>query len=141
MTYLVQPTGLLDLPIHELVKLDHYSLHYQLDLGEDHWAQFLSWAPDLSIEANREKWGHAEEIIKAHPVCGVSVIHRCKTETGFHSGAIHFRTPATALWAPAHAGHCWDVKSWMPLHVEPSLLSHCACNDHGFIRGGRWQRA
>lgn len=30
----------------------------------------------------------------------------------------------------------WQIESWEPLTLSPSLLCHCG--DHGFIRGGRW---
>jgi len=33
----------------------------------------------------------------------------------------------------------WDVQSWDPLTISPSVL--CSCGDHGFIREGRWVRA
>lgn len=136
-----QPEGLLDLPAHVLAKLERFDLSYQVDLGEDHWLSFVTWDPDLSLEGNRQRWGGHVDVIKANPVCGANVIHRCKTETGFHQGAIHFKTPATALWAEPSRGHCWDVHCWSPLEISPSLLAHCPCSDHGFIRGGRWVRA
>lgn len=135
------PQELLDLPMQMLAKLEHFDLYYQVDLGDNHWLKFVRWDPDFSIEGNRALWGQHENIIKAHPLCGANVIHRCSTETGFHSGAIHFRTPATALWDRREADHCWEVQSWQPLTLSPSLLSHCACKDHGFIREGRWVRA
>jgi hypothetical protein len=31
----------------------------------------------------------------------------------------------------------WQVESWEPLTLSPSLLCS-ACGHHGFIRGGRW---
>lgn len=34
----------------------------------------------------------------------------------------------------------WVVESWEPLTLSPSLLCR-TCGDHGFIRGGRWERA
>jgi hypothetical protein len=30
----------------------------------------------------------------------------------------------------------WQVQSWDPLTLSPSLL--CGCGDHGFVRGWRW---
>jgi hypothetical protein len=30
----------------------------------------------------------------------------------------------------------WQVESWDPLTLSPSLL--CGCGDHGFVRGGQW---
>lgn len=132
-----QPPGLLELPRHRLDQ----DLDFQLCLGLDHWLSFLQWAPDFSIETNRARWAHLEQLIAEQPVVGAIVIHRCRTETGYHKGAIHFRTPVTAHWDPKHAAHCWDVESWQPLTLAPSLLSRCPCNDHGFIRGGLWVRA
>ena len=51
------------------------------------------------------------------------------------SGTIRFDTPE-AHAAYSTPGAFWQVVSWEPLHVEPSLL--CTCGNHGFIRGGRW---
>lgn len=137
---ITQPPGLLDLPMRELAKLEDFDLTFQLDLGEDHWLKFLRWAPDFEIAANAAKWGHLSLLIRQQPVVGAVVIHRCKTETGLHEGAIHFRTEVTAAWDEPSRGHVWDVHSWTPLTISPSLLSHCPCNDHGFIREGRWVR-
>ena len=33
----------------------------------------------------------------------------------------------------------WQVESWEPLTLSPSLL--CGCGDHGFVRNGTWVRA
>jgi hypothetical protein len=33
----------------------------------------------------------------------------------------------------------WQVESWEPLTLSPSLL--CGCGDHGFVRSGRWAAA
>lgn len=33
----------------------------------------------------------------------------------------------------------WQVESWEPLTLSPSLL--CGCGDHGFVREGRWVKA
>jgi hypothetical protein len=53
---------------------------------------------------------------------------------------------------PARA--LWQVQTWEPLTISPSLLCKMPrfgpdnkaipgteCGDHGFIRGGRWVRA
>jgi hypothetical protein len=31
----------------------------------------------------------------------------------------------------------WDVVSWFPLELSPSLLCR-GCDEHGWVRGGRW---
>lgn len=108
------------------------------DLGEGHAYKFLVWDPDFSIASNAAKWAHLARLIREQPVVGAMVRHQCRTETGLHDGAIHFKTELTVA---VPFDNLWDVRSWEPLHVEPSLLSHCPCQDHGFIRGGRWVRA
>ncbi len=30
----------------------------------------------------------------------------------------------------------WQVESWEPITVSPSLL--CGCGDHGWVRAGKW---
>ena len=135
------PAELIELPVLVLAKLEHFELTYQLDLGDGHWLQFSTWRPDLALQGNRDKWGAHEAVILAHPVCGATVIHRCQTETGYHQGGISFRTPATELWTERERGHRWEVHSWDPLDISPSLLAHCPCKDHGFIRAGKWVRA
>lgn len=129
---------LLDLPRTLLVKLPHYDLMYQLDLGDNHWLSFTRWDPDLDLNP---KYKPYESVIKANLVCGAIVIHKCQTPSGYHEGSISFKTPSTALWPTEHANHTWVVHSWEPLDLSPSLLSHCPCKDHGFIKQGRWQRA
>ena len=34
----------------------------------------------------------------------------------------------------------WDVQSWEPLTMSPSLLCNI-CGDHGFIENGKWRKA
>lgn len=45
-----------------------------------------------------------------------------------------------ALDVPANdwlsADRKWQVESWDPLTLSPSLL--CGCGDHGFVRNGTW---
>jgi hypothetical protein len=113
----------------------------EIDLGCDHFVRFMVWQPDLSIELNRAKWGHlAERFNDIDNVVGCIVRHKCNTETGWHEGGIHFDTEFVRE-SGVNWGATWQVRSWDPLHLEPSLQSHCPCNDHGFIRGGRWERA
>jgi hypothetical protein len=51
-------------------------------------------------------------------------------------GWIMFDVPATADHPPDRK---WQVESWEPLTLSPSLA--CGCGDHGFVRDGRWVRA
>jgi len=48
-------------------------------------------------------------------------------------GWIPFDVPSNATLRPDRK---WQVISWEPLTLSPSLL--CACGDHGFIREGKW---
>lgn len=49
------------------------------------------------------------------------------------TGWIRFDLPGNE-WVSADGR--WQVESWEPLTVSPSLL--CACGDHGFVRSGAW---
>jgi hypothetical protein len=109
-----------------------------IDLGLDHSYKFLVWDLDFSLAGN-QKWAHLAHLIRTQPIVGASVKHRCKTESGWHEGGIYFKTELTEAAFKDSAR--WDVLAWSPLHTEPSLQSHCPCNDHGFIRGGKWERA
>lgn len=41
-------------------------------------------------------------------------------------------------WSPSHQS--WDVHSWEPLTITPSLLCR-SCGDHGHITNGKWVKA
>lgn len=51
-------------------------------------------------------------------------------------GAVRFDTPE-AHDAYKLPGPFWQVVSWEPLHIEPSVLCRI-CGHHGFIREGKW---
>lgn len=48
-------------------------------------------------------------------------------------GWILFDTSANRDWP---AERKWQVESWDPITLSPSLL--CRCGDHGFVRNGTW---
>lgn len=48
-------------------------------------------------------------------------------------GWIMFDVPALA---DRPAERKWQVESWDPMTLSPSLL--CGCGDHGFVRAGQW---
>lgn len=66
-----------------------------------------------------------------------------RTGTGRCAGAIFFDTPA-ARAALAEPRNFWQVSSWDPLTISPSVLCRgrnadgSECGFHGFIRGGKW---
>lgn len=65
---------------------------------------------------------------------GVIVEHEIGDGT-YCFGSILFDTPLAREVFPQHA--VWQVESWEPLTLTPSLLCHCG--DHGFIRNGQWE--
>lgn len=107
-----------------------------LDLGSDHFLRFTKWAPD-DLPGNRQWLGIPEGPLPVVEKYGAIVWHltsdgkRCE-------GAITFRNE----WSVKHTdGHAlWDVESWEPLTVHPSLACQL-CGDHGFIRDGKWIKA
>ncbi len=57
------------------------------------------------------------------------------------SGFISFRNGAWAKEFEGNPDHqSWEVQSWEPLTITPSLLCR-VCGDHGFITNGRWVKA
>ena len=109
----------------------------EFELGDNHFAQFFSWAPD-DLPANRERYGvPLPNVAKA----GLIVRHLRKGTTAGDSewceSAVHFDIPE---FVKGGASPVWTVESYDPLTLSPSLLCR-ACGDHGYIRGGRWVRA
>ncbi len=91
-----------------------------IDLGCDHSLRFQPFAPGADSGLPEvERYG-------AH-------VHHQKPGGGDCVGFIVFAglPPEIATGGPA-----WDVESWEPLTLSPSLL--CSCGDHGFVRAGRW---
>jgi hypothetical protein len=100
------------------------------DLGNGHRGEYSGWAPDRELNPHRahlpdvEKWG--------------LLIFHTSAETGKPcAGFVTFAGEVQREVAPNAA--TWDVVSWDPLTITPSVL--CSCGDHGFIREGRWVRA
>ena len=83
------------------------------DIGFDHSIKFTSYKDDI----------HA----------GLNVKHK-RPDGADCSGFITFEGSA---WAKEFENPVvWQVQSWEPLTISPSLL--CGCGDHGFIREGKW---
>jgi hypothetical protein len=55
-------------------------------------------------------------------------------------GAMWFDLPETRAIPGALAGARWQVESWEPLTLSPSILCR-ETGDHGFIREGKWVQA
>jgi hypothetical protein len=96
------------------------------DLGHGHRGEYSSWAPDRELNPLRahlpdvEKWG----LLIFHP----------NPQGQPCAGFVTFAGEVQREIAPTTT--TWDVVSWEPLTITPSVL--CSCGDHGFIREGRW---
>jgi hypothetical protein len=96
------------------------------DLGHGHRGEYSQWAPDRELNPmvahlpDVEKWGllifHTNP--QGHPCAGFVTF----------AGEVQREISPTVT--------TWDVISWEPLTITPSVL--CSCGDHGFITGGRW---
>lgn len=106
-----------------------------LDLGSDHYLWFYQWAPDRDL--NPQYKDHPD-IEKAG-----AVISHPRLDTGAPCwSAITFDSPA--MRAIRSDDHFWQVQSWEPLTLTPSLLcvpGKTGCGDHGFITNGKWVKA
>ena len=103
--------------------------NYDLDLGDGH---YLS----LSVGSAADADGIVREGKTESYVGAIVYHHKADAPRGYCSGAISFDVP----WQQAHQQQPrWQVVSWDPLTLSPSLLCHCG--DHGFIRDGKWVRA
>lgn len=103
-----------------------------LDLGDGHLLAFNCWNPDRALNPQYEGLPDVEK-------WGATIYHRTdKTETGWCAGAVTFDGPVQKQLVPDRGR--WQVQSWEPLTISPSLLCG-GCGDHGFIRAGKWVRA
>lgn len=129
-------------------------------IGHGHRYKFTSWSVDLSIESNRERYGHLGfdyieyfGIIDEHPAQNDVYIQDgdlripkgapCGGGVTFHSPQIDAVMAVSNAWRKAHnlpPRPQWEVRSMVPLHIEPSLWCKppFGCGDHGWIRGDRW---
>lgn len=108
---------------------------FDIDLGDGHWLKYCGWWPDRSIPSNAALYAGIADIERV----GATIYHRTdKTESGMCTGFVYFDTPEIARIF-TNAAALWQVPSWDPLTLSPSVL--CGrCGDHGFVRAGRWER-
>lgn len=96
--------------------------HYDLELGDNHWLQYVKRSDDTY-------WG----AIIYHPLpAGKPDIYR----SGFCEGVVAFKGPRSAPHKVT-----WDAQGEIgpSLTLSPSVLC-VQCGDHGFIRSGKWVR-
>lgn len=98
-----------------------------IDLGHDHTLHFHSWAPDRDLNP---QYDHLPDVER----WGATIEHPHAQRPGErHKGGVTFHGEVQDAISPYAK---WDVLSWEPLTLSPSIL--CECGDHGFIREGRW---
>lgn len=103
-----------------------------LDLGHGVLAWFSCWAPDRDINPQYDG-------IPDIPKCGLIYRHPAPNNPerprGYCMGAINFDLPGVRQIFGGRP--LWQVLSWEPLTLSPSLLCK-GCGHHGFIREGKW---
>jgi hypothetical protein len=104
----------------------------RVDLGHDHFLTYFRWAPD-DLPANRERYGiPLPRVEKA----GAQIYHPNLKQPGTEcASGINFDIPE--MQGIFEGRTMWQVQSWDPLTINPSLLC-LTCGDHGFIREGKW---
>ncbi len=92
----------------------------RIDIGEGHSIEFLEYKDDKRA--------------------GLSDYH-VKPDGSPCGGFVSFRGGAWSKEFEGNPDHqSWEVASWEPLTISPSLLCR-VCGDHGFIRDGKWVKA
>lgn len=102
----------------------------KLDLGLDHVLEFYSWSPDMALADNASRYAAIAHLLPVDKYG--AFVHHKKADGSSCSGSIVFDSEAARF----NGREGWQVESWEPLTVSPSLL--CSCGDHGYIRNGVW---
>lgn len=100
-----------------------------LDLGDGHLLWFVGWGPDRELNP---QYADVPDVEKY-----AAVIECYMPDGKLCTGAITFAGEVQRCVEPNKT--TWDVVSWEPLTISPSVLcpEH---GDHGFIRNGKWVR-
>ena len=99
-----------------------------IDLGSDHKMYYVGWSPDRELNPQYKD-------VPDIPKFGINIEHLTPQGVGC-VGSVTFDLPEVRALTK-HA--VWQVESWEPLTISPSVL--CSCGDHGFIREGKWVKA
>jgi len=97
-----------------------------IDIGDGHYIRYFIWAPDRKLNP---QYDHLPDVDKF----GIQIKH------GICMSAINFDGPVQKEILK-DSRHMWQVESWEPLTISPSVLC-TRCGDHGFIKGGKWIKA
>jgi hypothetical protein len=106
-----------------------------IDLGHGHELRFARWSPDRDLNPQYADLPDVEKCtaIIRHTLLADDAQQFCQ-ERGYCEAAANLDSEVTRQIFPESA--LWQVASWEPLTLSPSLLCHCG--DHGFIQQGRW---
>ena len=107
---------------------------FDLDLGSGYRLQWFQWSPDRDIPSNAERYAGVADV----PRAGVLLLKQIDGEWRT-IGAMQFDLPETRA-IPGFSHPAWQVESWEPLTLSPSILCR-KTGDHGFIREGKWVQA
>lgn len=111
-----------------------------LDLGNGYLLHFLSWSPNRELNPQFDGIPDIEKAaaLILHPLVDDKACEKCAWRgDGMCIGAVTLDDPNSPHKFEGRTG--WQVESWEPLTLSPSILCHCG--DHGFIRGGKWVKA
>ena len=96
------------------------------DLGHGHAYAWTSWSPDRNLNPQYKDIQDVERY-------GILLKHSNPDGNPCMGGVIFEGPVADEIHPDAPK---WEVESWMPLTLRPSIL--CSCGDHGYLRDGKW---
>lgn len=102
----------------------------RIDFGNGCVGYWLGWSPDRDIESNRVRYEGIADLEK----CSL-VLDHAKPDGSLCQGVVTVDQPGARQVFPA-PHPLWQVKTWEPLTLTPSVL--CGCGWHGFITDGKW---
>lgn len=104
-----------------------------MDLGHGITGRFIGWSPDRELNPQYDGIPDDER-------AGLVIWH-VHEDGNDCEGMVTLDTPVhrqlVARGSIPAERPTWQVVSWEPLHLEPSILRR-ECGLHGWIRDGRW---
>lgn len=107
-----------------------YNPNLVRDIGNDHYIEYVQWAPDRELNP---QYAGMPDVLRY----GATIYHNNPAGQPC-AGFVTFASTMQRKIEPDRP-NTWDVQSWDPLTISPSVL--CSCGDHGWIREGRWTAA
>lgn len=97
-------------------------------LGHDHYGEYVQWDPDRKLNP---QYADMPGVLRY----AMTIYHPNMHDGQPCAGMVTFASQTQRKIEP-NRQNVWQVESWEPLTISPSVL--CLCGDHGFIRDGRW---